>query len=74
MEVADEEEWTLIRAELTPDTREASTQAALLPARKSFPSQTPHPTFSMFQNPDGSVTLEHTSIHIRILHPLTRRD
>ena len=71
---ADEEERALIQAELTPDTREASTQAALLPAWRSFPSQTPPPEFSMSQNPDRSVTLEHTSIHIRILGQLTRRE
>ena len=74
MEAADKEEKALIRAELAPDTREATRQADLLQARRSFPSQTPPPTFSMSTNPDGSVTLEHTSIHIRILDLLTRRD
>ena len=54
LEAVDEEEQALIRAELTPDTREAGTQAALLPARRS---QTPPPTFAMSTNPDGSVTL-----------------
>ena len=74
LEAAGEEEWTVIWAGLVPDTREASKQATLLQACRSFPSQTAPPTFTMSQSPDGSSTLEHTSIHIRILDPLTHRE
>ena len=71
---AGEDEWALIWAELAPDTREAGNQATLLPPSCSFPSQTSPSSFTMSQNPDGSVTLEHTSIHIRILDPLAHRE
>ena len=71
---ADEDERALIRAELSSDTREAGNQATLLPARRSFPSQTSPSSFTMSQNPDGSVILEHTYIHIRILDPLVHRE
>ena len=65
----DEDERALIQAELVPDTREARNQTTLLPARRSFLSQTLPSSFTMSQNPNGSVTLEQTSIHIRILYP-----
>ena len=71
--MAGEDERALIRMELVPDTREAvpSYQATLTPARRSFPTQTPSPSFVMSQNLHGSVTLEHPSINIRILDTLT---
>ena len=71
---AGEDEWALIWVELAPDTRKASHQATLTPARRSFPTKTPLPSLVMFQNPDGSVTLEHASITIRILDTLTHQD
>ena len=74
LEAADEEEWAIVKAELTPDTREATTQVAMLPGCRSFPSQTSPPSFTLSTNPDGSVTLAHSSIHIRILDLLTRRE
>ena len=61
---AGEDKSATIRADLMLDTREAGLQARLTPA----------PAFSMSQNPDGSVTLEHPSIHIRILDSLNQRD
>ena len=74
LQAADEEEQAIIRAELTPDTWEATTQVAMLPGRRRFPSQTPPRVFTMTSNPDGSVTMEHSSIHIRMLDPLIHRD
>ena len=71
---AGEDERGTIRADLMPDTCEAGLQARLTPARRSFSTQTPAPAFSMSQNPDGSVTLEHPSIHIWILDSLIQRD
>ena len=71
---AGEDDRALIHAELSPDTREASHQTSLTPARRSFLTQTTLPAFVMSQNPDGTVTLEHSSIHIRILDTLTHRD
>ena len=72
--VAGEDQRALIRAELAPDTREAGNQATLLPAPRSYPTQTPPPSFIMSQNPDGSVTREHASIHIRILDTFTHQE
>ena len=43
LEAAEEEEQAIIRAELTPDNWEATMQVAMLPGRRSFPSQTPPP-------------------------------
>ena len=74
LEMAGEEERAPILAELVPDTRKAGNQATQLLAHWSFPSQIPPPSFTISQNPDESVTLEHTSIHIRILDPLARRE
>ena len=68
------EERELIKVELSPDTREATTQVAMCPARRSFPTQTPPPTFTMSNNPDGSVSIEHSAIHIRVLDPLVHTD
>ena len=74
LQAAGEKERAIIRAELTPDTREATTQVAMVLGCRSFPSQTPPPAFTMTLNPDESVSLEHSSIHIRILDPLIHRD
>ena len=71
---AGEDERAIIRTDLMPHMREAGFQANLTPARRSFPTQTPEPTVSMSQNPDGNLTLEHSSIHIKILDTLTQRD
>ena len=71
---AGEDEPATIRADLMPDTHEAGFQPCLTPARRSFSTQTPAPAFSMSQNPDGSVTLEHPSIHSRVLDSLNQRD
>ena len=68
--VAGEHKQALIRAELTPYTGEASNQATLLPAHRSFPSPTPPSSFTMSQNPDGSVTLEYIPSTSRFWTPL----
>ena len=71
---AGEDERATILADLMPDTHEAGLQARLTPARRSFSTQTPAPAFSMSQNLDGSVTLEHPSFNIQILDSLNQRD
>ena len=71
---AGEDERTTIRADLMPDMHEAGYQARLIPARRSFSTQTPAPSFTMSQNPDESVTLEHSSIHFPNLDTLTQQD
>ena len=68
----DEDEKTIIRAGLVPDTHEGGYQANLKPARKdlrSFPTQTPPESFKLHHNVDGSVSLEHPAVTIRILAP-----
>ena len=71
---AGEEELEQIRVEFTLDTREAAAQVAMCPGRRSFPTQTPPSAFTMSTNPDGSMSIEHSAIHIQVLNPLIRRN
>ena len=64
LHAAGEEERELIRVELFPDTQEATAQVAMCPGRRSFPAQTPPPTFTMSDNPEGNVSIEHSAKHI----------
>ena len=66
---ADEEERSIIRADLAPDTREGGYQANLKPAWKdlmSFPTQAPPQIFHLHRSPDGSASLEHSAVNIKI--------
>ena len=66
---ADEDEKSIIRTDLAPDTLEGRYRANLKPAQKdlrSFPTQTPPQTFHLHRSPDGSVSLEHSAVTIRI--------
>ena len=74
---AGEEEQAVVHADLAPDTREGGYQANFTPVRRelrSFPTQTPPQSFEMHRNPDGSVSLEHHAITIRIHGTLTQQD
>ena len=71
---AGEEEIAIVRADLAPDTQEGSYQANFAPVRKelrSFATQTLPQNFVMHQYPDGSVSIEHPAITIRIQGTLT---
>ena len=72
LHAAGEEELEQIRVELTPDKREVVVQVAMCPGRRSFPTRPS--TITMSTNPDGSLSIEHSAIHIRVLDPLIHRD
>ena len=66
LRAAGEEEQEQIRVELTSDIRNSAAQVAMYLGRRSFPTQTPPSTFTMSTNPDGSMSIEHSAIHIRV--------
>ena len=74
---AEEEERAIVCADLAPDTREGGYQANLMLVCRelqSFPMETPPQTFNLHRNPDGSVSLEHHAVTIRLNGTLTQQD